>query len=149
MQRRLSAFSEFQRLQEQVERMWEQMRSGLPGGLRFCPPLLEPATDVYETAEAVVILMELAGIRDEEVEIELQGDRLVLRGQRADRRSPGQRRYAQMEICYGPFERVLPLPAPVNAEGAQTRYDDGFLEIVLPKVKAQGAHRVRITVTRV
>lgn len=148
MQRQTNAFSDFQSLQEQVAKMWEQLRSGSPGSLRFCLPMLEPPVDVYETANAVVVLLELAGIRDEQVELEVLNDSLIVRGQRIDRHNRGQRRYVQMEICYGPFERILPLPAQVNAEGAQVSYDDGFLEIVLPKVTAQVVHRVRIMVTR-
>ena len=148
MQRQLNAFQDFQHVHEQVARMWEQLRGGPPGGMRFCPPQLEPPTDVYETADAVVILVEMAGIRNEEVEVEVQDDRLIVRGHRVDRRSARQRRYIQMEICHGSFERILPLPAQVNAEQAEVSYDDGFLEIILPKVSAQRAHRVRIIVSR-
>jgi len=51
-----------------------------------------------------------------------------------------------MEICCGPFERILSLPAEVDADKATATYDDGFLEIVLPKVKRQVNRHVRITI---
>jgi len=51
-----------------------------------------------------------------------------------------------MEINCGPFERILSLPSEVDASRATAAYDDGFLEIVLPKVKRQVNRCVRITI---
>lgn len=136
---------EFQELHAHMERMWDRLTGGLPNQPRFCPPVLEPPTDVYETADSVVIIAEMAGIQDEEVELVFEGDQLTLRGKREDRQAGGFiRRYLQMEICRGPFQRTIALPTAVDPEQAQATYREGFLEIVIPKATPRGGRRVRI-----
>ncbi len=136
-------FSEFDRIRERMSQTW-RLVIGPPGGPRFCLPLIEPAADVYETDDDVVVIVELAGIANQEVEITVDGRYLTLRGERVA--LPGQpgRLYAQMEICFGPFERALALPAEVDADGATASYKDGFLEITLPKARRQVSRQVSI-----
>jgi len=135
---------EYQGLHVHVERMWGRLSEGLPNQPRFCPPILEPPIDVYETTDSVVIVVEMAGIQDEEVELIFEGDQLTLRGKREDRQGGSERRYLQMEICRGPFERTIPLPAAVDPDRTQATYQSGFLEIVIPKAVPRGGRRVRI-----
>lgn len=143
--RRLS--SDFDHMAEHLEQMWEHMLGGGPGNPRFAPPIIEPPTDVYQTQDEIVVLIEIAGMRDQEVEIQLDGRRMIIRGVKLDRRvhSPG-RVYNAMEIHYGPFERVVLLPADVDQEQVAVQYDDGLLQITLPKRARQLQRRVRITV---
>ena len=142
-QRTSDIFSEFERIRERMEQAWRQV-IGPPGAPRFCPPLIEPTVDVYETDDEVVVVVEMAGIPDEEVEVEVDGKTLILRG---ERRPPGgrpRRLYSQMEICHGPFQRELFLPAEVSPDEAQSTYRAGMLEIVLPKVGRKLSRQVRI-----
>lgn len=120
---------------------------GSPGQPQFCPPVLEPPVDVCETDDSVVLLMEMPGINLETLEIIVQGQTLTVCGQKEERGSkrPG-RLYSQMEICCGPFERTVSLPSQVDAERAEALYQDGFLEVVLPKVKRPATQPVRIAV---
>jgi HSP20 family protein len=138
-------FSEFEGVRQRMERTWQQML-GPPGSPRFRRPVIEPPADVYETAESVVVLVEIAGINNQELEISVEGTTLIIRGQREDRQRHPRRLYTQMEICCGPFERTLSLPAEVDPSKATATYDDGFLEIILPKVKRQVNRYVRITI---
>jgi len=138
-------FSELEGVRLRMERTWQQML-GPPGSPRFRRPVIEPPADVYETAESVVVVVEIAGIDDQDVEISVEGNTLTIRGQREDRQRHPRRLYTQMEISCGPFERILSLPAEVDASRATATYDDGFLEIVLPKVKRQVNRYVRITI---
>lgn len=138
-------FSEIEGVRRRMERTWQQML-GPPGSPRFRSPVIEPPADVYETAESVVVVVEIAGINDQDVEISVEGNILTIRGQREDRQRHPRRLYTQMEINCGPFERILSLPAEVDAGKASVTYDDGFLEIVLPKVKRQVKRYVRITI---
>jgi HSP20 family protein len=137
-------FGEFDHLHQQIEEMWERL-TGQGGRSRFCPPILEPPVDVYETGEEVVLLAEIAGIGGEEVQIDVLGDRLRFHGRKDDHHAAAGHRHSQMEICYGAFDRTVSLPAEVDAEGADVSYQNGFLRIVLPK-RQQQAHQVRIRV---
>jgi len=91
-----------------------------------------PATDVFVSGEPPVISVEIdiAGVEPEEVEILLDADLLVIRGER--RRPEGRRAYQHAEIEWGPFERRLRLPAPVDARRTSARYHAGLLTVELP-----------------
>jgi HSP20 family protein len=143
-----SAFPEFERLHEQIEQMWERLAGGPLGRPRFRAPILEPPTDILETADQVVVVAEIPGIEEHEVEIEIEGDRLLFRGEKSDRQADPNQRHTQIEICYGSFERTLVLPAEVDAEGIEVSYSDGFLRIALPKLKRRRSHQVRVRVRR-
>ena len=92
-----------------------------------------PPTDVYETEEAYIIRLELAGMRDSDFEITLENGFLQICGTRAD--YPERRAYQQMEIRFGRFSTVIGLPGPVDVEASTAEYADGFLTVTMPKAK--------------
>ncbi len=110
-------------------------------------PVWTPAVDLYETDEALVALLDLAGVDPSQTEVHAEPGRLVVRGVRRERRSVGKseehRTYLALEIPYGRFERSLPLPSGIDTDAAQAAYRDGLLEITLPK---RAPHQVKITV---
>jgi HSP20 family protein len=90
-----------------------------------------PPTDVYETDQSVVVKMEIAGMREEDLEVAIQDNILVVSGSRTD--STERRAYHQMEIPFGRFAVTVDLPALVDVEKASAKYKDGFLTINLPR----------------
>jgi HSP20 family protein len=92
-----------------------------------------PPTDVYESEEYVVVRMEIAGMRDEDLEVVVQDHLLLISGSRSD--STERKAYHQMEIPFGKFSVGVDLPVEVNTENATAEYKDGFLTIQLPKEK--------------
>lgn len=93
-----------------------------------------PPTDVYETEENCVIKLEIAGMRDEDFEVALENNILRISGNRPDLNE--RRAYHQMEIRFGKFELAVEIPVRVNMEKATAGYQDGFLVIMLPKMKS-------------
>jgi HSP20 family protein len=94
----------------------------------------QPATDTYETATTIEVVVDLAGVEEDAVEILLFEDALIVEG---DRRLPAGDEdavYHAASIRQGPFRVVLPLPASVDAERVETHYDRGLLYITLPKL---------------
>jgi HSP20 family protein len=92
-----------------------------------------PPTDEYETEEAYVIRMEIAGMHEDDFEVSLENNTLFISGSRLDDISE-RRAYQQMEIRFGKFASAINLPGPVNVEHARAQYKDGFLVVVLPKI---------------
>ena len=90
-----------------------------------------PPTDMYETDEAYVIRVEIAGMREDDFEVLLENNTLLISGSRPD--FTERRAYQQMEIRFGKFSTALNLPGPVNIEQARAEYRNGFLTVVLPK----------------
>jgi len=93
-----------------------------------------PPTDVYETETSFVVRVEVAGMRQSDFSINIEKNYLVISGVRAD--SPERRAYHQMEIRFGEFSTAVELPSGVDVERAEAEYEDGFLTVVLPKIKS-------------
>lgn len=98
----------------------------------LAPAAWQPNVDVYQTDEAIVVIVELAAVQADAVHISIDGRVLRLTGTRAPHFLPGYRQIYQLEIPQGAFERTVQLPAAVDAERAQANYREGFLEVVLP-----------------
>jgi HSP20 family protein len=92
-----------------------------------------PPTDVYETDEAVVVRVEIAGMHETDFSIVLDGRYLSIRGLRQD--ISERRAYHQMEIRYGEFNVDVEMPVTIDVDNVQAIYQNGFLKIVLPKVR--------------
>ena len=96
-----------------------------------------PNCDVYETADALCVKMELAGIEREDLEITLDDRLLLVRGYRKDPCRQKQHRcsFRQMEIDYGFFERRIVIPRTVDGNHVRAIFHNGFLHVELPKVE--------------
>ncbi len=92
-----------------------------------------PPTDVYETDEHIVVMMELAGIREEDVEVTIFNDTLVVAGSRQDTHRPERVLYHEMGINFGRFRSEVYLPFRVDVDCVEARYENGFLTIWLLK----------------
>ncbi|MCE5324398.1 Hsp20/alpha crystallin family protein [bacterium] len=109
-----------------------------------------PRVDVYETADAVVVKVCAAGLEPGQIELSISGDGrfLTLRGVRVecDDDKSQRIRYHQLEIYYGPFERIISLPAEVKFDRNKltANYKDGFLKVTLPKLEQLQPKRIEI-----
>jgi len=90
-----------------------------------------PPTDQYETEDAFVVRVEVAGMRDDDFEVTLENNTILISGVRPDHAE--RRAYHQMEIRFGKFATAIGLPGPVNVDEARAEYKDGFLTVTLPK----------------
>jgi len=105
------------------------------------PNAWRPPTDVYETEDAMVIRVEVAGMRESDFTISLVERTLTIRGVRQD--TSERRAYHQLEIAFGEFHTEVELPYLVLSDKADATYRDGFLRITLaiaqPKhIKVEG-----------
>lgn len=95
----------------------------------------KPFCDVYECRNHFTVILELAWVDEEEVEVVLHGRVLTIRGQRRQYRPQDMSTAHMLEINYGEFERKLELPVDIDADATRAVYRRGFLEITLPKLK--------------
>jgi HSP20 family protein len=98
-----------------------------------CQHHWSPLSDVYETADKLIIKMELTGVKQDDVGIALEGDRLVVRGTRRQEATGDIVSYHQMEINYGYFERAFHLRYGVKEQDIRAHFDGGFLTISVAK----------------
>jgi len=105
------------------------------------PHAWRPPTDVYETEDAMIIRVEVAGMRESDFTISLIERNLTIHGIRQD--TSERRAYHQLEIAFGEFRTEVELPYQVISDKVEATYRDGFLRITLqiaqPKhIKVEG-----------
>ena len=108
-----------------------------------------PAIDVFVREGDLVVRAELPGINPEnDVDIFVQEGALTIRGERRHEETHnGGTGYSRYESAYGSFSRTVPLPQGVDADSITATYENGILEVVVPKVaELTAAKKVPITV---
>jgi HSP20 family protein len=132
------------RLQQELEELFSDMWQ-VPGfaGLRRG---FRPHVDCYRSDEppAVTVVVDLAGIDPNNVEIVVTDRTVVVSG---ERRRPGLARrvsYRQMEIEYGPFQRRISLAEDVDPAAAEATYEQGLLKVVMPLAQKPRSGKVSI-----
>jgi HSP20 family protein len=108
--------------------------------------LWQPNTDVYVTDEGLVIKVELAGVRREDLNITIEGHRLRIGGERPDGCRAAKFNFLAMEINYGPFENVLEIPSAYDLTQAKACYLNGFLRIDVPRLVEAPSKRTKVAV---
>jgi len=102
-----------------------------------------PDVDVFESTNGVVVRVELAGVRSEDLRVTVDGGTLRVSGVRRVIDRSDVKRLHQMEIATGPFERRVQIPVPIDREAVSANLADGFLTVVLPR-RAAGPRQVEI-----
>src|SRR5438309_1473249 len=99
-----------------------------------------PNTDVYVMEGQLVIKVELAGMRREDLELTVEGNRLMISGQRPDGGRGSKCKFLVMEINYGSFECVIEIPEGYELSQAKAAYQNGFLRVDVPQAGRSPKH---------
>ncbi|MCO6459377.1 MAG: Hsp20/alpha crystallin family protein [Pirellulaceae bacterium] len=130
-------WQELQRLRETTDRLWDEFLARLRHThperrqLAFLPPV-----DLVETQQDYRVYLSLPGLLEEDIDLDVQEDVLVVRG---ERERPYDPRRAEGRVCesrYGAFERQIRLPQKVDVSTMQVCYDAGVLTIIVSKSSA-------------
>jgi len=95
-----------------------------------------PALDIVENDNNFQLTADVPGLQKGEVDLTIQGNNLVLKGEHKEEKKDEQANYYYRERRYGKFERSIPLPSTVDPKGITALHDKGQLTITLPKVMA-------------
>jgi len=122
-----------------VQRFYEELPLGPKIMVSYPARVWCPATDVFECDKAYVIKCALSGLQRnpdgglEDAEVFVERDTIVIRGERKDHCPRHRCRFFQMEIYFGPFECRVHIGAPFDRTGIRAEYQEGFLEVIVPK----------------
>lgn len=125
---------QFEEMQERAIRIFDEMWDMSRPVLMMSENVWRPAVDIYETEDEVIVLVEIAGMKKEDIEVAIQGNILTISGNRREY-IPYKVKLEQMEINYGKFQRKVKIFTPINREKITATYDNGLLKISLPKVE--------------
>ena len=101
-----------------------------------------PAVNVYQDKDQFTVVVELPGLKKEEIEISLHDDTLTIAGERKREESSAQEFLT--ERLYGKFQRSLTLPTAVDAEKVKASYKDGLLQVELPKAEDAKPKKIEV-----
>jgi HSP20 family protein len=123
---------EMMTLREAMDRLFDDAFTR-PLGFAQNPGM--PAIDMYQTDNEVVVKASIPGFKAEDVQINVTGDVLTLRGETREESETGEKSWQMRERRWGSFERSVMLPTDVTADNAQAEFEDGVLTITLPKAE--------------
>ena len=140
---RWEPFRELAALQNEMGRWMSQLSGGLTPGNGQSSSWL-PAVDVWETEEELVLSLDLPGIPEDQIAVELDDNVLTVSGQRERASEYSSERFYRFERRFGTFSRSVTLPAGVNEEDIKADYTNGVVEIRVPKPEEQKPKRIQI-----
>jgi HSP20 family protein len=104
-----------------------------------------PAIDMAEDENAVTLRVDVPGLDEKDLEVEVSGNLLTIRGAREDEWSDKKHGVRRRERISGSFARTITLPSYVDTQKIEAKYEKGILRINVPKIPGQGPKRVRVT----
>jgi HSP20 family protein len=107
-----------------------------------------PAIEVFEKEDKYVVKAELPGMKEEDIDVSVIGDTLTIKGERKVEKEVKEEEYYCCERSYGSFFRSIALPSTVDAEKIATSYEDGVLEVSLPKAAEVKPEKVKISTNK-
>ena len=135
-------FRDLQNLQYAVNRLFDDSLS------RHFDPNFGSSfgtTDIFETADNVIVYADVPGLSQEDVKVQLLGNQLVIQGERK-RAAMENARQLRAERPYGTFQRSLTVGFPVKQEAIKATLRNGVLEVILPKSDESRPKQIMISV---
>jgi HSP20 family protein len=128
----------FTTLQSEMSRLFDSFFEGFDlgpfGKSGLAETAVMPKIDISETNDAVHVAAELPGMKEDDVEVTLSDGSLIIQGEKRAEKEDKEKNYYRVERSYGSFHRSIPLPAEVDDKKVEASFQNGVLNIVLPKV---------------
>ena len=131
---RWDPFRDLVSLQERMNRLFEDsMSRSKTTDEEMAMGAWTPPVDIYETPETVVLRADLPGVDQKDIDVRIENNMLMLRGERRFTKETKEEDYHRIERSYGTFSRSFQLPGTINQAGIQAKHKEGVLEVILPK----------------
>jgi HSP20 family protein len=143
----LDPFRDLSAIQERMNQIFEDALArsrGREEGLRT--GMWTPAVDIYENSDFVVVKAELPGVEKNRISVEVKDGILSLRGERKFEKEVKEESFHRIERSYGSFQRSFSLPVSVDQDQVTARFEDGVLEVKLPKKEKAKPKQIQVDV---
>src|SRR4249920_3152861 len=143
---RWDPFREFSTLQDRMNRLFRDSygpegREENLNNTSFAPPV-----DVYEDEHSVNLKIEVPGVDEKDIDVQIENNVLTVHGERKFEKEEKQENFRRVERQYGSFTRTFTLPTTVDAEKVAASYDKGILKIALPKKAEAKPKQIKVSV---
>ncbi len=134
-----SLLTEFNRLDAEVRKIFADFFFNENPLLMITETHWRPNTDIYETSKGIIIKIEIAGVKQNDIDITYKNGKLIVKGRRPDYSVPDRVQCKQIEINYGEFERTITIERnfekSIDIDNIKATYKDGMLFIFMPFLK--------------
>jgi HSP20 family protein len=120
-------------LRREMDRLFDTFFDRSPISSTIQGGMLEPAIEIADTKDAVMVKAQVPGVSKENLHIDIMDDVLTLRGEMKEETKTEEQRFHRREFRYGAFSRTIPLPTSVQADQCSAELREGILTITLPK----------------
>jgi HSP20 family protein len=148
---RWDPFEEVGTLRRAMDRLFDDVmltgRRGRTTGDGTPAAAWEPAVEMFETGDEVVVRAEMPNVDPSNVDVSVTGDTITIKGTVRHEQEKKDRNYYRRELRYGSYVRTLELPAEVKGGDAKATYKDGVLEVKIPKAERAKPTSVKVQVT--
>jgi HSP20 family protein len=134
----------FPDLREEMDRIWEAMTAAPLRPFQYLARQSFPAIDVFEKDGKLRVRAELPGMSEKDIEIEISGDVLTIRGEKKQETEVKEENYYRSERIYGQFSRQVALPPGADPEQSSAAFKDGVLEIEVPLKAVEARKKIEI-----
>ena len=141
---RWQPFSELMSLRQAMDRLFEDSYVRPTRLLPITAEITAPALDVYETNDEVVVKATLPEVKPGDVEIEITGDTLTIKGESKAEKEVKKEDYLYQERRYGAFSRSIVLPSGIKTDKAEATMEDGVLTLNIPKAEEVKSKAIKV-----
>ena len=144
---RFDPFEDLGRLQREMNRLFEDTQT--PRWARtngIAQGVWAPQVDIHEDGNAITVKVDLPGVKQEDIDIQLTNDSLTITGERKFEDEERKSNYVRVERAYGSFTRTFTLPQTVDQENVQADYDKGVLKVKLAKKAEAKPKQIKVNV---
>jgi len=103
-----------------------------------------PPTDIFEEADGIRIMLELPGLKPEDVKLTLENSTLTIRGEKKQTAEENTTKVHRYERSYGVFERCFSLPSTVDPEKVSAKFENGVLAVWIPKAEKAKPREIQV-----
>jgi HSP20 family protein len=146
---RWDPFQDLRSAQEEMAQMSPMLAHALglhaqQGSGRATTMAWAPALDISERKDAYLVTVELPGVEPDDLQITLEDGLLTIQGERHFAHDSSEQQFHRVERRYGAFRRSITLPAQVQAEQIEASFDNGVLQILVPKLEEAKPKRIQV-----
>ena len=144
---RFEPFREFSTLQDRINRVFRESYRSEGQEDSLTTSTFAPAVDVYEDEHQVTLKIEVPGIDEKDIDVQVENNTLTVHGERKIEKEEKEENYRRVERQYGSFTRTFNLPQTVDTENVSATYDKGVLKIALPKKAEAKPKQIKVNVS--
>jgi HSP20 family protein len=141
---RWDPFREFTTLQDRMNRLFRDNYG--EGQEALSTSTFAPPVDVYEDEHNVTLKIEVPGIDEKDIDVQIENNLLTVHGERKFEKEEKEENFRRVERQYGSFTRSFALPSTVNPDQVQAHYDKGILKIQLAKKAEAKPKQIKVNV---